>query len=209
MLRQAHATSGRVTHALLTMHYDHRNRPRDSCIATLRPERARRASPAKALCEQRLADRQSCSQAPRDIQAYAFTVQPFEEPAWLEFEISSEGVTDAPVVRTALALSLELPDASALEILDRAMRAHDGEDLEFQFECELQPPHPFTELLRRAFAPDLDRMELLSATEQLTERLDEPADPQMRSWIDSIACEWDRAILLFAQRYGIWGPRLM
>lgn len=127
-------------------------------------------------------------------------VQPFEGSAWPEIEIPAEGETDAPVVRTALALWLELPHASALEILDRAMRAHHGEDLDFQFECELQPPHPFAELLRRAFAPDLHPTELLRATE-----LDEPADP----WIDSIARAWDRAILRFAERYGIWGPRLV
>jgi hypothetical protein len=109
---------------------------------------------------------------------------------------------ELPVVRTALQLWLESPDASALEVLDFAMRSHCAEDFDYQFEFELYPPHPFAELLRQAFAPHVDASAVLREIEL------EESDPQTGSAFNTAALAWDRAILLFAERYGIWGPRL-
>lgn len=131
-------------------------------------------------------DKQRHCQAVRASQVYADEGSSLEEYEWSRLSTPLEIETEVPVVRTALQLWLGLPDASALEVLDLAMQLHSGEDFDFQFECELHPPHPFAELLRQAFAPNLDAAAASNTT----------------------TLAWDCAILLFAQRYGIWGPRL-
>jgi hypothetical protein len=111
-----------------------------------------------------------------------------------------EGEEQPAVVSTALSIWAQNPKLAALEILDRAMRQHAGEDLDFQFdETELLVPHPFAELIRRAFAPALHAAELC-----LIEM--ESQDPELRGRIMRARRCWDRAILQFAQRYQIWEP---
>jgi hypothetical protein len=68
------------------------------------------------------------------------------------------------VVRKALDVLMELPEAPALQILDLAMRDVSGhisfENLDPRtrhlWGDHLDPPSPFAELVRRAFAPRLD-----------------------------------------------------
>lgn len=108
-----------------------------------------------------------------------------------------------PVVSTALSLWTWQPCLPALEVLDRAMRIHADEDLDFQFdgEHELAPPHPFAELIRRAFAPQLDQIELcMSFVESPLE------DRELRTRVARTRRRWNRAILRFAERYRIWEP---
>ena len=82
------------------------------------------------------------------------------------------GTTGNPIMETAIALLMELPDAPALSILDRAMQGHAGSHPDFDSCCsvtcarphpaygdDLYPPSPFAELLRRAFAPRFDPRE--------------------------------------------------
>lgn len=147
-------------------------------------------------------DKQRHCQAVRISQEYAGERSSLEEYEWSRLVTPLGIETEVPVVRTALQLWLGLPDASALEVLDLAMRAHSGEDFDFQFECELHPPHPFAELLRQAFAPNLDAAAILRESEF------EESDPKMGSGSNATTLAWDCVILLFAQRYGIWGPRL-
>lgn len=89
-----------------------------------------------------------------------------------------------------------------MHILDRALAGHDSEDLEFAFEYDdLHPPHPFAELLRRAFAPKLDPTVLLIST--LAAEVDDKDWPLQ---FESAQHEWHTAIMRFAERYGIWNP---
>lgn len=108
------------------------------------------------------------------------------------------------IVETALRLLKEQPWESPLHILDSALAGYEGDDLEFEFDYdELQLPHPFAELVRRAFAPDLDITELLLTTVDI-----EPRDPHLRSRIELARDAWQRAIGRFADRYRIWSPLL-
>jgi hypothetical protein len=111
-------------------------------------------------------------------------------------ETAAEGDRESAVVSTALSLWAQEPNLPPLQVLDRAMLRHAGEDLEFQFdgEFELAPPHPFAELIRRAFAPDLDpRLLVLAIDSSLPE-------------LESLSAEWHRAVMRFADRYNLWRP---
>lgn len=105
------------------------------------------------------------------------------------------------IVATALVLWLEHPEAPALSILDLAMQAYEGEDLEFAFEDELQPPHPFAELVRRAFAAHLNPNELFATIVDV-----EPESLHLRAPVEAASIEWSLAIERFSERYGIWDP---
>lgn len=106
------------------------------------------------------------------------------------------------VAWTAVCLGIEHPNLSAVDVLDRAVRAHPDDDLDFQFDTdeELSPPHPFAELLRRAFAPDLDPDELLVTF--LHEASSD--DPRARSRRARVRRHWNHVLLRFAQRYRLW-----
>jgi hypothetical protein len=107
------------------------------------------------------------------------------------------------VVWTAVCLCIEHPELPALRVLDRAVLAHADEDLDFQFEeDELHPPHPFAELLRRAFAPQVDPMELYTSLVGDPPTLD--TDLIVRR--ARIKRRWSHALLRFAERYRIWEP---
>jgi len=109
--------------------------------------------------------------------------------------------SDPPVVATALLVLAEYPGLSALAVLDEAMHRHSGEDLDFQFDpdIELAPPHPFAELIRRAFAPQLDPTEIsLSLAGVQFE------DAELRSRTIRTRRSWEHAVRRFANRYGIW-----
>jgi hypothetical protein len=88
-------------------------------------------------------------------------------------------------------------------VLDEAMRRHAGEDLDFQFdgEIELAPPHPFAELIRRAFAPQLDSTEISLSLAGVQFQ-----DRKLCSRLLRARRRWERAIRRFAERYRIWDP---
>lgn len=113
-----------------------------------------------------------------------------------------------PIVRRALDLLMERPEAPALKILDQALEGLQGSDPTFENHVRglreawldhLDPPAPFAELVRRAFAPRLDPHDwmLLAAGE---DRL--KAEELGR--LDRAAVQWDNAIGAFAERYGLW-----
>lgn len=102
----------------------------------------------------------------------------------------------------ALQLWSERPNEAALTILDSVLANQDAEDLEFAFEYDdLHLPHPFAELIRRAFAPHLDPTILLIST-LAAEVGDRDWPPQF----ESAQQDWHAAIMRFAERYGIWNP---
>lgn len=91
-----------------------------------------------------------------------------------------------------------------MQILDRALLGYDRSDLDFAFDFDdLHPPHPFSELLRQAFAPHLDPLVLLAST-LATEVNDLEETPQ----VTKVRIEWHAAIMQFADRYQIWEPDL-
>lgn len=109
-------------------------------------------------------------------------------------------VDDSAVVQVALHLWREHPCETPLNILDAALAGYRADDLEFEFDYdEFQPPHPFAELVRRAFAPDLDATELLLTTVDI-----EPRDPCLRNRIELAREAWHAALSRFADRYRLW-----
>lgn len=100
----------------------------------------------------------------------------------------------------ALCLWAREPRSPALSVLDQIMCGHRGENLDYAFSgAELEPPHPFSELLRQAFAPHLSALEILLANLQC-----ELDDPVLRRRYDELRAEWMRVVLEFAVRYDLW-----
>ena len=114
-----------------------------------------------------------------------------------------------PVVDLALDLQHELPNVAALDLLDHAMRDHRGTHLSFRNAgptAALYADHrvpPFAELLRRAFAPQLDPREL--ALIGLVAQTEIPPDLQPR--IQAAQQHWQRVIDSFAARYDLWNAK--
>jgi hypothetical protein len=113
------------------------------------------------------------------------------------------------IVHRAMDLWHKLPDRPALEVLDRAMLGHRDEHPDFAHggplmsadSHHLLPPSPFSELLRRAFAPDLDPQEVL-----LMALLRPPADPGLKARLAAVQAAWrSRVIEPFGARYRLWG----
>lgn len=117
-----------------------------------------------------------------------------------------------PIVDTAMQLLMELPEAPALAILDRTMRAHLGTSPSFPsfdvvarraphpcYADDLDPPSPFAELIRRAFAPQVDPRELMLLS------LQDPADNlQLDGRLTLVREQWQQAVHHFAARYRLW-----
>lgn len=108
------------------------------------------------------------------------------------------------IMRQAAALRESHPQASALEVLDQVMEGHHGSDLCFEADSShsfgnwTDPPSPFGELLRQAFAPAEVSPEAavlwLSAAED-----DAPA-------CDALVDSWQALVIdRFAERYKLWG----
>jgi hypothetical protein len=123
------------------------------------------------------------------------------------------GTYGHPIVETAIQLLMELPNEPALSILDRAMQGHHGSDPDFEscdvsacsrphpvYGDELDPPSPFAELIRRAFAPQLDPRELA-----MLGLRDESDDPALQKRIQAVADEWHAVVERFGERYRLWG----
>jgi len=121
-------------------------------------------------------------------------------------------VAGRAIVECAIALSLANPSMPPLDILDRAVSGHELTDAEFEstdprrtdrvhplYDDERYLPSPFGELLRRAFAPDLDAREMLFATERDSD------DPGFQRRVDAaLDIWWKRVIGPFNVRYGLW-----
>lgn len=109
---------------------------------------------------------------------------------------------EGDVVELALSLWAHLPRVAPMSILDRTMARFAPYDLDFAFEADqLHPPHPFAELIRLAFAPELnpEAQVLSSARSNLgSER------PELVS--EAVHEQWHRTIIHFADRYGLWLP---
>jgi hypothetical protein len=112
------------------------------------------------------------------------------------------------IVTRAMDLWRKLPNRPALEILDRALLGHRDEHPDFAHggplmtadSHHLLPPSPFSELLRRAFAPDLDAQEVL-----LMALLRPPQDPALLARLRMVEEAWrSRVIEPFGARYRLW-----
>lgn len=117
--------------------------------------------------------------------------------------------TGHAIVDTAIQLLMELPHAPALAILDRAMKAHTGlapHWIQFDapaqyrphpcYASALRPPSPFAELIRRAFAPQMDPRELLLLS--LGEHTDDSA---LQSRIRLLETRWQQVLDKFSMYY--------
>lgn len=106
------------------------------------------------------------------------------------------------MVELALSLWAHLPLEAPLAILDRTMARFEPYDLDFAFEADqLRSPHPFAELIRLAFAPDLNTSARVVWPKQPNAR---SASPEFLS--EAVHAEWHRIIMRFADRYGLWLP---
>lgn len=105
------------------------------------------------------------------------------------------------IVDTALKLWAEDPRQAPLTILDRAIARFERADLDFAFDADqLHFPHPFAELIRLAFAPQLSPSALRSAWLNATD------DAASHESAEAVQAEWQRTIMCFADRYGLWLP---
>lgn len=113
------------------------------------------------------------------------------------------------IVQFAVGLLRKAPDRPAIEILDHAMqrggcppspvkRGEGGARTTTAVSpaAYLDPPSPFAELLRRAFAPGMDPRELALAG--LHGKSDEP---ELREAVAQAADRWQGVMDLFAERY--------
>jgi hypothetical protein len=116
------------------------------------------------------------------------------------------------IVETALRLLTTHPNAPALEILDQAMKGHKNSSPEFESVDPLTglSPHPaysddtdafspFGELLRRAFAPELDPREVM-----LLNPIEPFVSEETRTRITQVSDAWQQVIEKFADRYNLW-----
>jgi hypothetical protein len=115
------------------------------------------------------------------------------------------------IVDTAIQLLMELPEAPALAILDRTMRAHLGTHPSFSsfdvtarsvphpcYADELDPPSPFAELVRRAFAPQMDPRELALLA------LPQADTMALELRLSRVREQWREVVDNFAARYRLW-----
>lgn len=107
--------------------------------------------------------------------------------------------TATQIIAVALGTHATHPRAPVLDVLDLAMKGHEGCDLSFEakpgdaFDDWLDPPSPFADLLRQAFAPDI--------TEEQT-ALWHSDDLLLAEGFREM---WDAEVVQrFAQRYRLW-----
>jgi len=105
------------------------------------------------------------------------------------------GSSPLPIVTEALRLRKADRRRPALDVLDEAMREHRGTHPDFEcihpeFSHWTEPPSPFAELLRQAFAEDIEQSAMVAISESKAS--------------DEIERRWEGVIDLFAQRYDLW-----
>lgn len=123
------------------------------------------------------------------------------------------GTAGNPIVRSAIDLLMECPDWPALKILDTVMTQRNDESPDFEsfdpadvlhphpvWSDDIDPPSPFAELLRRAFAPKLDPLEAALMTEAF-----QTEDNELCARSDAIRERWRVEVVdRFAARYKLW-----
>jgi transcriptional regulator with XRE-family HTH domain len=118
----------------------------------------------------------------------------------------------SPIAKLALHWVRLHPDMPAIQILDCAMAGYEGTDPDFVsyatvedgsevFMDELEPPSLMTELIRRAFTPSVAGADLLLLGADV-----DTSDAILCQRIESIAADWQGALLQFATRYRLWEP---
>lgn len=110
------------------------------------------------------------------------------------------------IVSEALSLAKSHPHVPALDLLDLVMQGHHGDDLDFDapgnqgFGDWTDPPSPFGELLRQAFAAN----EIGPGAAGIW--ASEDPDPAVVTAQDALVDHWQEAVVeRFAQRYRLWG----
>jgi len=100
------------------------------------------------------------------------------------------------------------PDIDPLEVLDVAMRTQPQHELRLEsdddplvdlFVEHLDPPSPFAEVVRRAFAPQISRDDFDLIAQQQS-----PSAPEAVDRVRSVQDEWNRALDAFGRRYALW-----
>lgn len=107
--------------------------------------------------------------------------------------------TAQQIIAVALGTHLTHSKVPALDVLDLAMKGRECCDLNFEagpghaFDDWLDPPSPFAELLRKAFAPSITAAQtaLWSSADDLL------ADGFRELWHDEV-------VQAFAERYRLW-----
>lgn len=103
------------------------------------------------------------------------------------------------IIAVALGTHATHPKVPIVEVLDLAMQGHEGGDLNFEagpghaFDDWLDPPSPFADLLRQAFAPEIkaEQTALWGSPDDLL--------------ADGFREMWDADVVQpFAQRYRLW-----
>ncbi len=115
-----------------------------------------------------------------------------------------------PIAELAVELEHQLPALKALDALDFAMRDHPAGEDDFetggpeaqQWRAHLEPPSAFAELLRKAFAPDMDPRELA-----LVAMADKTDDPEVLELVRAAGQRWQWVVDRFAERYRLWGRK--
>jgi len=116
------------------------------------------------------------------------------------------------IVERAIFLWLSNPDMSALMVLDKAVEGNENTDAEFEstdphnisrvhpiYDDERYLPSPFAEILRRAFAPDLDPREMIFAAYSSSET--GVAESRIQAALDV----WEKRVINpFSMRYGLF-----
>lgn len=103
------------------------------------------------------------------------------------------------IIAVALGTHATHPRVPVLDVLDLAMKGHEGDDLDFSaapgqaFDDWLDPPSPFADLLRQAFAPTITSQQLaLWHSDDLL-------------IAEGFRDMWDAEVIQpFAQRYQLW-----
>lgn len=112
-----------------------------------------------------------------------------------------------PVVDLAMDLLCELPNVAALDVLDHAMRSSRGRRPDFRntgataslYADHRDPPSPFAELLRRAFAPNMDPRDLV-----LLALRGKSHELHLQLAIASANKRWQEVLDSFCERYDLW-----
>jgi hypothetical protein len=112
-----------------------------------------------------------------------------------------------PIVELAVRLRRLRPDIAPLKVLDVAMQTHPRRDLRLEsadpvvelFNEHLDPPSPFAEVVREAFAPHMSPDDL-----DLIARPESPCEPDQIDRVRCVQDQWNQALDAFGDRYDLW-----
>lgn len=119
------------------------------------------------------------------------------------------GLPEHELTQHAVELSRQTPSRPAIEILDLAMRSYEGTRTRHAARAALRPDSAcvdplsaFADLLRRAFAPEMDPREL--SLVPLQGRSDAP---DLQAAVEQATDRWQAVVEVFAERYRLWEAR--